>query len=229
MRFQATLCVSTLLCVGLVLLSPPASGDEPSPAERTRPTVELAASVGVCLGAVQLGEDYNRLEDRWGTIEQQIFPSVFLSGEYVFSDFFGASIEGGVVAPSATCRNCVPLALGYKNDAIISQRMFPITLNARFRTPGESFYAFASLGAGIAPGMWDELDDEDDQGSLLGIPIQAAVGVRYFFSRTFGMGVQVKYFYIKNTSDLEYHDGMRPAVNRDIGLLGAYLDFAFGL
>ena len=229
MNHRTRVCSVIIVYLWITLASSLATGEEASQAEQSRPTVGLAVSAGVCLGAVQLGADYNRLEERWGAIEQQIFPSVFVSGEYLVSDYFEAFLEAGVVAPYAACPDCVPLALGYKNDAIISQRMFPITLNARVRTPGETFHAFASLGAGIAPGTWDELDDEDDEGSLFGIPIQAAAGVRCFFSRGFGMGLQMKYFYIKNTTDLEYHDGTRPAENRDIGLLGAYLDFIFHL
>jgi len=184
----------------------------------------LTVSLGTSVLGGPLGGDYADFTAQYGGQGQKLAGSAFLAGELFVQDWVSIFGELGFITYLGECGNCLKYMPGITGDAIIRQRMLPITMNARFSLPFGDSSLYASLGTGVAPGSWDW---NLENGTLLAVPLQVGAGYRHFFGSMFGLGLQTKYFYFINTSELHYARGTESASQRNLGIWGIYLDVFF--
>ena len=195
----------------------------PQPSRSSR-VFGFTASLGSSVLGKPLGGDYADFTAQYGGQGLKPAGSAFFAAELFIADWVSIFGETGFITYLGECGNCLQYMPGITGNAIIRQRMLPITMNVRFSLPFGDSSLYTNLGAGVAPGSWDW---NLENGALLAVPLQAGVGYRHFFGSMFGLGLQTKYFYFINTSALHYAQGAESPSQRNLGILGIYLDVFF--
>jgi len=79
-----------------------------------------------------------------------------------------------------------------------------LTINARWNMSDSKFVPYLNAGVGVAVGDQIFMTVNTDQ--VFGVSFQGGLGVRYFFSKKFGVMFEAKDIFVLNTVETEYDE-----------------------
>jgi hypothetical protein len=157
----------------------------------------LSAFVGIHLfeapqaGSVEFFKEVNGSWDRLSSGTVAFQAEGFLSYQFSLYGEFSITHFRGEGDPNPVYNNSRPQ---------LSERFFPITMNARYAFCKAGSGPFVNAGFGIAPGLFEY---NAGSSSVTAAAIQFGGGVRKYFGKWFGLTLELKYQYLHNGKEIE--------------------------